>query len=212
MNCPEARNHLPALLYGDLLPAEAARLESHLTACPTCRRELEELRQVRKAMDAASVPAVQVNLTRLYQDAARRQARRAQRWRWAALAGGAAAAIALLVLGLRLEVRLEARQVVLRWGAAPRLPETESRTLLPPRRTDLDSAASGEERLQLLSNLIHALAEEAQTRDQLQQQQLLRLQARLDAVQLQDNARWKEAQRYVAALMISQSGTPKKGD
>jgi hypothetical protein len=212
MNCPEVRDQLSALLYGDLLPADAARLEDHLSRCPTCRRELEALRRVRAALDAVSVPAVQVNLGRLYQEAARRQARRAQRWRWTALAGCAAAAMALMIVGLRLEVRLGAHEVVVHWGEERPMPPADPGTALAAGRTDPDGAANGEERLRLLSNLIHALAEEAQVRDQLQQQQFVRLEARLDRLQLQDNVRWKEAERYVTALLVNQSAPPKKGE
>jgi hypothetical protein len=215
MNCPEARDQLAALIYGDLPPGEAARVEQHLTTCPACRHAGESLRRVGAALDTVPVPPVEINLLRLYQEATRRQVRRARRWRWAGLAGCAAAAAAFLVLGLRLEVRIEAQQLVLRWGSAP-LESTQVRPEPPTppanRKAEPDSLPDRYERLQVLSDIVHALVEDSQARDKMHQQQLLRIQARLDQLQLQDNARWRDARLLVATLIASQSGEPKKGD
>ena len=80
MNCTEARDRLPHLLYADLPSSEAAAVENHLAACATCRQEYAALRQLRPLLDATPAPAVSVDLPRLYQEAARlreRQLRRA---------------------------------------------------------------------------------------------------------------------------------------
>jgi hypothetical protein len=201
MNCAEARNRLPGLLYGDLPRGEASALRAHLAACPACRQELAALEGVRRALDTVPAPAVQVDLPRLYREAAARQVRRAGRWRWAAVACGAAAAVLLIVLGLRLEVRVEAHQLVVSWGAAP-----EKDVPVPPApapradRSEPPPSPEVEERLRVLSELIHALADDVAARDQQQEQRVDQLRARLDDLQRQGNRRWSEMDRNVAAL------------
>jgi hypothetical protein len=208
MNCTDARPHLPALLYGDLAPAEARAVEQHLAGCPACRQQYAELRQLRRALDAVPAPSVQVDLPAVYREAAARQARQARRWRRAALACAALAALVLLAFGLRLQVRVDAHQFVLRWGDVPEVtaPSPPSRAEESPALADL------ERRLQLASSLIHALADDVEARDAHQQELLKRLQRRLDAHQLQDNARWNEARRDIAALYTAQFGSPGKGE
>ena len=56
-----------------------------------------------------------VDLPHLYRAASRARARQLRRWRSAAVVLGAAAAVLLLIVGMRLEVRVEAHQVTLRW-------------------------------------------------------------------------------------------------
>src|SRR5580704_683973 len=113
MNCTDARSLLPGLLYGDLSAGMAAPLREHVAHCPACRQHLAELDAQRRALDDVPTPDVQIDLAQLYRDAADRQARRLRRWRRTALALGAVAAVLLLIFGLRLEVRVEAHQVVL---------------------------------------------------------------------------------------------------
>jgi hypothetical protein len=202
MNCPEAHDRLAALLYGDLEPTEANPLRAHLANCPACRQEHAALDHLRRALDAVPVPAVQVDHLRLYREAAARQVRAARRWRWAAVAcGAAAAALLLLVLGLRLEVRVDAHQLVVRWGAAPK---KGADTLRPPaprvEAPEPPPSPEVEERLRVLSELIHALADDVEARDEYQQERVARLQARLDELQRQGNRRWSEMDRNVAAL------------
>lgn len=206
MNCPDARPHLAALVYGDLGPSEVRAVQEHLAGCPACRQEYAELRQVRRALDAVPAPSVQVDLPRLYREAAARQARRARRWRRAALASVAAAALVLLAFGLRLQVRVDAHQLVLCWGDVPEVAPP------PPPPDEPPVPAEVERRLQLASRLIHALAEGQEARDARQQEALKQLQGRIDAHQLQDNARWNETRRDIAALYTAQFGSPRKGE
>ena len=211
MNCTRARAHLAALVYGDLPPAETAAVEKHLAGCAACNRERHALQEVRRLLDTAPVPAVQVDVRRLYQEATARQQRSARRWRRTAVALLAVAAAALVVLTLRLEVRWEAHQVTLRWGTPevapappaplPELPAREAKRL-PPTTDDV----------QLLRELIHALAADAETRDQRQYLYLQRLQGRLDALQLDSAQRWKALERDIAALYASQFGKLAKGE
>ncbi len=39
MNCQEVRERLPALIDGELEPAEQAEVEKHLAECPECQKE-----------------------------------------------------------------------------------------------------------------------------------------------------------------------------
>lgn len=56
---PEYRQEqLSAALDGMLTPEEQAELDAHLAGCESCRRELEELRQVRSLLRAVPEPAL----------------------------------------------------------------------------------------------------------------------------------------------------------
>src|SRR5262249_60833691 len=89
------------------------------------------LEGVRTSLAAAPVPSVQLDVSQLLQTAAARRIRQARHWRRVAIAVAAVAAALLVVVGLRLEVRLEAHQLVLRWGDAPPTPLPEARTSHP---------------------------------------------------------------------------------
>jgi anti-sigma-K factor RskA len=56
MKCAEIHPNLTAFVLGGLEPEEAAEVERHLASCPGCRRELEELRKVNRALEAAPPP------------------------------------------------------------------------------------------------------------------------------------------------------------
>jgi hypothetical protein len=215
MNCAEARTHLPSLVYGDLAPAAADAVRRHLAGCAACRQHHADLQQLRHALDSVPAPSVQVDLPRLYREAAERQERRARRWRRAALACCAAAALLLLVVGLRLQVRVDAHQLIVRWGSAPEplagVP-APPRDAPPPDTPDALALAEARERLELMSNLIHALNEDLEARDAQQKQALKRLQARLDEMQFQGNVRWGETERNIAALYAAHFGPTKKGE
>jgi hypothetical protein len=208
MNCHQVRDRLPLGAYGDLPPAEAETVERHVAACPDCRRELAQLRDVRRLLDAApAAPPAAVSLPRLFEEAARGEQRRTRRWRRAAVALLASAALLLLALSLHLEVRWEPHQLVVRWGLPPEPPAgptpTPAESAPPPVSPD---------ELRLVKDLIHALAEDAADRDLRQRQVLLRLQTRLDAVQRLSELHWAAAERDVAALYTAQFGTRDQGD
>jgi anti-sigma factor RsiW len=216
MNCPEARGRLPLLLYGDLTPAEAAPVEAHLAGCPACRRESDALAQVRLLLDQAPVPEEPVDLPALYRRAAERQRRRLRRWRWAAVTGfAAAAAVLLLALGLNLEVRLEPHQVVVRWGRPPDPPAQTPREAPQPApvavRPEPRPAVDLRDQVQVLSELVQALADDVEARDRGHQEQLARLQARLDEWRRQTTQRWMDTERDVAALAGTRWPQPQKG-
>jgi hypothetical protein len=218
MNCTEVRHHLPGLLYGELKPEEAAAVEAHLHGCPACRDEYAALRQLPVVLDMVPAPAVRIDLPRLYQQAAQRQEHRLRRWRRAALASVAAAAAVLLLVGLlRLEVRLEAHQVVVRWGARPEVPlpapaPAPAPPIDEPRASNPTAAVSEmQDRLRILMDLTQLLAADVETRDRRQQQAMVRLQARQLELE-QQLVQWRLAtEKDVAALYASQFIAPKKG-
>src|SRR5262249_53915730 len=117
MNCQHVQDSLPGFLYGDLPPHETAKLEKHLASCPTCRQAYAALQEVRRLLDRVRAPQSRVDLPRLYRQAGEHQLRQARRRRRLGVAATAvAAALVGVALGLRLEVRVQADQLVLRWN------------------------------------------------------------------------------------------------
>jgi hypothetical protein len=202
MNCTEARNELIELL-GSTLPEERRQqLETHLIACSSCRAERASLQEARALLEAAPAPAVQVDLTALFREAARREQKRLRRWRGAALAcGGGLAALLALTLGLNLEVRLERHQLVLRWGPAPDEPSVRTEVLVTPQR-ERPSAAELEQRLHTLDRLVQELAGNVQSLEVEQGQELARLRAGLEELRQQVILQREMASRDVDALYV----------
>src|SRR5215213_6755220 len=56
MNRPERHPDLTAFVLGALGPEETEEIRRHLASCPRCRNELEGLRKVNRALDAAPPP------------------------------------------------------------------------------------------------------------------------------------------------------------
>ncbi len=199
MNCPEVRACLPALAYGDLEPAEAAAAEEHLRKCPACRRELAGLRAVRHLLDATPAPPVAVDVGAVYRQSAERQARSARRWRRAACAAGVClAAVTALAAGLRLEVRVESQQVVLRWGTPPAPPPPSA----PPPAPKAPDAT--QDQLRLLGELVQALAADIRGRDERWHLEMDLLHRQLSEVNQQSVRRWEDAERDLTALYQAQ--------
>ena len=57
MKVAEVHPNLAMFALGGLEPEEAAEIRHHLDTCPHCQSELEELRKVNRALDAAPPPA-----------------------------------------------------------------------------------------------------------------------------------------------------------
>lgn len=211
MRCAEVRPCLPLLVSGDLGPTQATEVKEHLRTCTACRSEQASLGQLRPLLDAVPVPAVRIDLPRLYREAAERQQRRLRRWRRAAAVSLAAAAAAVLfALGLALEVRVEAHQVVVRWGTLPPVPDAAPAPLpdVPPRVVEGPvretgpawPAAETEEQLRLLTELTQLLASDLERRDGRQRTEIARLQVRLMALERQ-MVQWRLAtDKDVAAV------------
>ena len=189
--------------------------EAHLKACPDCRAELAALAEVRRLLDLASTPSVRVNMSRIYEEASRRRERQARRWRNVAWSAMGAAAALLVVLGLRLEVRWQPHQLVLRWGA-PVIADVEPKAE-PPMVADqhagpLPPAEVKAADLQLVRDLVHALAATVEERDGKFQKTLAQLKSQLNQAQDQARTRWVATERYVSALHTSQMDSHVKGE
>jgi hypothetical protein len=200
MNCTDVRAALPLLMYGEPSGDDAA-VRAHLANCPECRRELAALQGVRRLLDDAPVPHVAVNLPQLHRSLAERQLRRERGWRRVALALGAVAAVLLLVVGLRLEVRWEVNQLTLRWGdAPPPVVQPNHRDAVVSEKPATNSELRDE--LRVLSELIHALKQDADERDQRFADRLDRLQKHVYVLQSQSDLRWDTTEKDVAALYL----------
>jgi anti-sigma factor RsiW len=215
MNCSEIRTALPELLYGELTPAQAQAVQSHLATCAACQAEFSGLKQVSGALDKLTVPPVRVDVGQIYWQGQVRQALRVKRWRRAAVAmTGIAAAVVVMAL-LQLEVRVDDRQLVLRWGGAR---ETFGQIVPDPKQAP---GQSGHERqapqletasaevaladLKLLRDLLHALAADVDGRDRQQQESLAAMQRQLDRLERVAQERWTATVRYVAANTRSEN-------
>lgn len=197
MKCTDVRAALPLLIYGDAGQQESA-LQQHLASCAACRREQQALEGVRRMLDGESAPPVEVDLSRLHRSIADRQAQRLRRWRRIAGAFGAIAAALLLVIGLRLEVRLDASQLIVRWGEEtpvgqafqPNVPKPKSQAGKPDLR----------EELRIHSELIHALKQDADDRDRQVADQLEQLEKYVRALQTQADRRWSATEKDLTVL------------
>jgi hypothetical protein len=216
MKCSVARDELPALLYGDLKQEPRDQLQQHLAACPACLQELAALERVRGMLDGVPVPRVQVDVARIYREAASRQEQRLRTWRRAAFAVGvAAAAVLLLTLCLNLDVHVESHQLVVRWGAPPPLPREEPTPDRPPVpqiepiETSLPAETLAE--MRTLSELVQLLAKDIEARDDRLQLDMARLRATVRDLQRKTSEQWADAQRDIAGMYTLQTSQNKKG-
>lgn len=210
MTCFDVRAALPALVEQQLTPEEAGQVEKHLTDCAACRRERQALAHVCRLLDQLPVPTATVDLPALYRRAAEREERRALRWRRLAVAGvTAAAACLLLTLGLRLEVRVEAHQAVVRWGMPPDVAVPPS----PPSPSPAAVPSVNAEDVALLRSLVHALAEDVATRDRRQHEALARVEGDVLDARRQADRRFNTNERTVAAVVtLIQTAVAQRGE
>ena len=209
--CAQIRESLPDLLYGELSAAETQALQQHLSGCQACQAEYVGLCQVHAALDSAwpPVPETAVDLARIYREAADRQTKHLRRWRRLAVAALAAAAVLLVAFGLKLEVRLEQHQVVLRWGTPPQIEQPR----VAPKPPEKDrSAPRRDPEMQLVKELIHLLADDMKTRDAEQKEAVLALRERVEALRVLLDERFAATERDVTALYTAQFGPREKGD
>jgi hypothetical protein len=205
MTCPDVCDRLPLLLDDTLPPAEAETLSQHLTGCTACRGELDALRDAVRLLDAVPAPRVQVDLARLYRDAAVQQEGRARRWRrlTAGAAALAAAAVLLAVLA-RFEVRVERHQVVVRWGTPP---ADGGRPGTPP-----EIRPSPGDELLVLRELVHALAANQAALDRRHAEDVDALRDRVGAAFRLAALRQADAERHLLALREADVARSKKGE
>jgi hypothetical protein len=203
------------LLYDNPPPENADAVRAHVTSCPACRQEFAELERVRNALDAVSVPAVSVDVSRVFQQAAALQQRSARRWRRAAVAVFGLAAALLLVVLLRLELRFDARQLIVRWGEVPQeQPLVQQPTPEPKVIVQREIVPNPEidEQLRVLRDTVHALAGSLETRDAQLRLVLDQMGTRFATLQMQDSRRWSENDRQFAALYRAVFFPAKKGE
>jgi hypothetical protein len=209
MNCDRIRALLPAAAYGDLPPDECIQVNEHLASCTACQREQAGLRQVRQQLDSLPPPAVRIDIPRVLQAASHEQLRRGRRWMFAG--AGIAAAILIGLVALKLEIRSDGHQLVIRWGTPPPLATPFEATPAPSERVVLASSAESEERFKLMNDLWNALARDAEDRDARHKAEIARLQARLNQWQAQSTQRMAATERDVAALYNVQFNPIAKG-
>ena len=213
MHCTQIRERLLAWQYGDLSPVEQAEVTRHLATCAACREESSAWQEFRGQLGAFTGPAVQVNLSGVYQAAVQRHEQRVGRWRRSAIAIAAVAAVVLIAVGLKLEVRVDASQVVVRWGAPAEILPSMSE---PPGPVVIQTQpvapqVTGED-LALVKNLIRALAQDVRTRDRQQQEALLQMQSRFETLLGRTTEYVAANERDKAALYLTQVRMQKKGD
>jgi len=215
MNCNEARELLPALLYDNPPPVNADAVRAHVDSCPACRQEFAELEHVRTALSTVVVPTVSVDISRVFQQAAALQQRRARRWRRATFAVCGLAAALLLVVLLRLEFRFDKRELVIRWGDVPRKQPLDAPPVPEPRvivQREIVANPDVDEQLRVLRDTVHALAGSIETRDAEFRQVLILLKTRFDTLQVQDTRRWSDNDRQFAALYKAVFFPAKRGE
>jgi hypothetical protein len=202
MTCDRIQEQLPLMAYGDLADAERAAVESHLAQCPACRGALAELDEVRRLLDApAPVRASPI----VVPSAARR--RSARLWQVAAVVS---LAVMLAVWLVRVEARIDGRELILRWGR-PEVPPpvVETRTIVV--REDPAALAGIEERIKLLNELVHAVARNHMTTDQPWREELETLRREVTALHQTYHQRLGETERDVSALYTAQFGARMPG-
>src|SRR5262249_19458008 len=111
--------------------------------------------------------------------------------RVACAAGVCLAAMTALALGVRLEVRVESQQVVLRWGTPPAPPPVVVPSPVPA------TPGAGEERLRLLEEWVQLGAADARRRDERHQREMDLLRRQLQEVH-------EQAERDLTALYQAQ--------
>jgi hypothetical protein len=212
MRCSEVRAALPEFVYGDLPAAVQADVEAHLGGCANCRREADALRQVRRLLSAPPAPEVRVDAAAIYRRAMEQQARRLRLWRRAALVACAAAVLAATLTALsRLEVRVGASELVVRWGQAPAVQPSPAAAPAPavtpppagPAPASQADLAAVEERLRVLSDLTQALADDGQARDYRRGQEIAGLRQQVREWQGRSAERLTSMQKDFDALYLA---------
>jgi Putative zinc-finger len=210
MNCSQVRQRLAEFVYADLAPPEAWEVEAHLRSCPECRKDKTALAGVRSLLDCGGTVSVPADLPAIYRRAAEMQKRRASIWRRSSIAAlGAAAAVLIVAMVLRLEIHADARQVVIRWGTLA------ERQALSPLEADPALARSRLPELQselaVLSELVQGLTEEQDARERRIAVDRASFRAELDELRRQAILHWMATERDVGALYGTQLTSTQKG-
>jgi hypothetical protein len=204
MQCENARPLLPLHVYGDLADPERTAVEAHLTQCPACQSELAEFQKLREQLNSLPAQGMHVDMGRIYSLQTRRRQKQSRRWQLVALA---AIAAAVLVLLTRLEIHANAGQLVIRWGKPePVVAIEKPAAVAPPAPAPAEPNREMAERLHVMNDLIHALADTIETGDRQRREDLQRLQIQLAVLQRQSQRQYDENQNNVDALYTAQFG------
>ena len=209
--CDEVRKRLIELAYDDFAGVtigidDRADLERHVSECTGCREALGELRWTRDlvaraaALRPTSVRAVHAG--RVQRDVAE-LAQRGQR-RWRRLAGLATAAALLVCVGAasRLRVEIHPSRVVLAWGNASGSADQKSGGAADPEtiaapgvQSVTDSIAAQQRRLVEINRLLNLMVTEMNRNSARIEATGVVFARRLDAVERQNNERWRAVGR-----------------
>ncbi|HMP03897.1 MAG TPA: zf-HC2 domain-containing protein [Gemmatales bacterium] len=203
MTCTEVVALLPLDLYGDLEEAERSQVEKHLADCAACRSERAALARVREALGVCPTDLPQVEPGTILLAAERQARRTARRWR---LVAGAAALLSVIALLLSVEVRLGPDQLVFRWGQPPAAPPP----VLVAAGQNLSQADA--ERLTLVGDLIHVLADELDGLERRHGVEMHRLRQELARLGREQDRRWVETERDLRALYFAHFPPQTEGD
>jgi hypothetical protein len=211
MNCKEVQSYLAEFVYDDLASATAAKVIEHLQSCVACRQEHAALLHVRQMLDGAAETSPLVDLPGIYRRAAEMERRRFGSWRRVAIAVAGAAAVFLLgALVLRMELRLDANQLVIRWGAMPDLPQKTAPGA--PRFVDGPSSpAETQNQLLILGELVQGLTQQEEMRERQREEDRAWFLAQIGNLRRQTAQQWMATERDVAALCSTQLNQTQKG-
>jgi hypothetical protein len=223
MTCEQACEQLPLHVYGELAADETQPLETHLAGCPACRAAHAEIERIRQLLCAAPAPTAPVIETAaVYRRLADAAGRRVRRWKWAASFALASAAglVALLLLG-RVEVRMGAGQLVVRWGG-------QGSPTLASSRQGLDESTDSrqgpgkideswrnqalEEQVAILNQIVRALARDAEVRSAGQDRESALFRSQLNALQHRGDTRLADLERDFRTLYRVHFALKEKGD
>jgi hypothetical protein len=204
MRCENARPLLPLHVYGDLADSERTELEEHLAHCPACQREMAQFQNLREQLNALPALERHVDVGRIYSLQTLRRQKQTRRWQLVALAAIAATVVVLL---LRLEVQANAGQLVIRWGKAEPVALVEKPPAVPaPAPSVPEPNREIMERLQVMNDLIHAMADSIEIGDRQRREDVQRMQIELATLQRRSQRQYDETQHDVDALYSAQFG------
>jgi hypothetical protein len=111
----------------------------------------------------------------------------------------------------RLEVRADAGQVVIRWGAPAELPKSPIAPLDVQPAVTSRSSSEIQSELDMLGELIQGLTDQQEVRDRRSAQDRAWFRTQLDELRRQTVQHWMATERDVAALCSTQLNQTSKG-
>lgn len=217
MNCSQAREKLPLLLYDDLDRDEASIVQTHLAQCHACKAEFVELSRVREVLNVVPTPNVSVDVDRISAEPSVARSARTRSKRWKQIAFAMTAAAIVLAFALNVEFRIDGQQLIVRWGNLPAQQQQEAvvsrrPATIGPVDERVAVLPNLNERIRVLDDLVHALAEEVNSHGRQQRDSLSSLQTRLRVLE-QDARNYRaESDRSLAALYTAYFQNDSQGE